>query len=593
MVLAATALQVPAYASELSKGAIDAKYQKLGGEKSALGKATGDEASKDDGGACRPYEKGLIFWSPSTGAHYVQNDVSGKWAEFGLERSILGYPISDESANGSGRYINFQGGSIYYSPESGAWEIHGPIRDKWIALGSVRSDLGYPTSDVRVTADGIGRYSHFQRGTIYWSPWSGAHEIHGAIRERWFAMSREVSYLGYPTSDEKDYEGGRRSDFQNGHIDWTAKTGAKDSGSNTKPLDLLEDTDVRELVGKIYVRKHALDRDDLLEIFRLVQKDGGVSKAEFHDLQTLVAHGRLLTMPEHVRLLASKVVFGDPANLHFRGADLGNLEAGSDADRLEALVQKWFLGTDHPETGRKDVTYQLVKGTLFGTGAVYHDVEQGLAGDCYYLASLAEIALRHPAAIRQMFIDNGDDTYTVLFRHDGGFDCVTVDKYLPIDAKKHFIFADLRHNPKDPNLKLWVPLAEKAYAQLAESGWLRATKAANSYVAVGSGGLCGIANLAVEGTGARYQALDFDAIVKALQSGEEITFTSKGNKEDTLKNKIAQGHAYALLSVDVKERTVTLFNPWGLKSGPAFPGEVTLSWTQVQESFVSWTSVTR
>lgn len=588
----ATALQAPAYAGELSKGAIDAKYEKLGGEKSVLGKATGDEISLDPPGAYRAYEKGFVHWSPNTGAHYILHDLSGKWGELGSERSLLGYPISDEAANGSGRYINFERGSVYYSPASGAWEVHGPILDKWIALGSVRSELGYPVSDVRVTSDGIGRYSHFQRGTIYWSPWSGAHEIHGAIRERWFAMSREQSYLGYPTSDEKDYEGGRRSDFQNGTIDWTNKTGAKDSGGNAQPLDLLEDKDVRELAGKIYDRNHALDRDDLLEIFRLVQKDGSVSKAAFHDLQTVVAHGRVLAMPEHVRLLASKVVFGHPANQHFRGADLGNLEAGSDAERLESLVQKWFLGTDHPDAGRKDVTYQLVKGTLFGTGPVYHDVEQGLSGDCYYLASLAEIALRHPAAIRQMFIDNGDDTYTVLFRHDGGFDCVTVDKYLPIDAKKHFVFASLRQNPKDPNLKLWVPLAEKAYAQMAEGGWLH-TKAVNSYVAVGSGGWSGIANLVVDGTGARGLALDFDAIAKALQAGGEITLTTKGNKEDTLKNKIAQGHCYALLSIDVKERTVTVFNPWGLKSRPEFPGELTLSWSQMQESFASWTCVTR
>ncbi|HEV3085372.1 MAG TPA: C2 family cysteine protease, partial [Gemmataceae bacterium] len=388
-------------------------------------------------------------------------------------------------------------------------------------------------------------------------------------------------------------EGGRRTDFQNGYIVWTKANGAKEFSSNTEPLDLLKDKDVRDLAGTLFRRDHALDRSDVLEIFRQVEKDGRVSDEELQDLKTLVAFGRILAMPDYVRLLASKVVFGDPANGHYLGAELGSLEADSEAAKLESLVKKWFLGMDHPATGKSGVSYQLVEGSLFGKGVNYRDVEQGTTGDCYYLASLAEIALRNPNVIRQMFVDNGDDTYTVLFQHDGGFDCVTVDRYLPIDAKRHFLFADVKHDPKDPNLKLWVPLAEKAYAQLAESGWLHA-KAENSYTAVGSSGNPGWATQVVSGGNAMIrQSLDFDAVVRAYQAGNELTFTSKPTKADTEKNKVVVKHCYAVMSVDIKERTVTLFNPWGVQSRPEFPGELTLSWSQIQESFVNWNNVTR
>ena len=67
---------------------------------------------------------------------------------------------------------------------------------------------------------------HFQGGSVYWSPATGAHEVHGAIRDRWAELGWENSALGFPTSDEYGIDGGRRSDFQNGSITWTPSGGA-------------------------------------------------------------------------------------------------------------------------------------------------------------------------------------------------------------------------------------------------------------------------------------------------------------------------------------------------------------------------------
>lgn len=35
--------------------------------------------------------------------------------------------------------------------------------------------------------DGIGHYRHYAGGSIYWSPATGVHESHGAIRALWAA----------------------------------------------------------------------------------------------------------------------------------------------------------------------------------------------------------------------------------------------------------------------------------------------------------------------------------------------------------------------------------------------------------------------
>ena len=82
--------------------------------------------------------------------------------------------------DGRGTVRDFDNGSIYWSPETGAYEVHGAIRDKY---GQTRKWIGYPTTDETGCPDGVGRFNHFEHGSIYWTPETGAHEVHGAIRD--------------------------------------------------------------------------------------------------------------------------------------------------------------------------------------------------------------------------------------------------------------------------------------------------------------------------------------------------------------------------------------------------------------------------
>src|SRR5437879_7890732 len=113
----------------------------------------------------------------------AEREIDAKYAQLGGAGGFLGQVISNMQASpdGIGFFEQYQGGSIYYSPSTGAYEVHGAIRDEWGLLGWERSFLGYPVTDETGTPDGVGRYNHFQGGSIYWTPGTGAHEVHGAI----------------------------------------------------------------------------------------------------------------------------------------------------------------------------------------------------------------------------------------------------------------------------------------------------------------------------------------------------------------------------------------------------------------------------
>jgi len=210
-------------------GEIGAKWQSLGGGNGFLGAPLTDETGTPDGvGRYNHFEHGSIYWRPNSKAFEVHGLIRDKWASLGWERSFLGYPTSDEldAGDGGGRFSNFQHGAIVWTAKTGACVIYGDIRQKWIALGRGRSFLGYPVSDEAVTPDQAGRYVHFQAGSIYWTSGPGAHEVHGFIREKWAALGWERGRLGYPTSDEYQWGAYRRSDFQGGYIKWKADTGA-------------------------------------------------------------------------------------------------------------------------------------------------------------------------------------------------------------------------------------------------------------------------------------------------------------------------------------------------------------------------------
>jgi uncharacterized protein with LGFP repeats len=130
--------------------------------------------------------------------------------------------VPQMTADGFGAFQFFGGpvgdGAIYWSPGGGAWEVHGAILQRWREMGYERG-LGYPLTDERTTADGVGRFNHFfptvngmivnPRSTIYWHPdrFHGAHSVYGDIVVSWDNQGADRSQHGYPYSEEFTSDG--------------------------------------------------------------------------------------------------------------------------------------------------------------------------------------------------------------------------------------------------------------------------------------------------------------------------------------------------------------------------------------------------
>jgi len=87
-------------------------------------------------------------------------------------------------------------------PTKQAFEVHGGIRAKYEALGGAAGPLGLPLTDETTAPDGVGRYNHFERGSIYWTPRTGPMMVRGTVRDRWAASGWERGPLGYPVQDQ-------------------------------------------------------------------------------------------------------------------------------------------------------------------------------------------------------------------------------------------------------------------------------------------------------------------------------------------------------------------------------------------------------
>lgn len=164
--------------------------------------------------------------------------ISEKYQQLGGGGGFLGQPVGLETAcpDGVGRFRHYKGSSIYFHPATNAHEVHGAITNKWGQMGWERSVLGYPITDETKTPDGVGRFSHFQSGSLYWKPSISAHEVHGAIRQLWADGGWERNAeLGYPISDElsaSNGSGNRYGDFENGVLYW--KKGAAKASTLSK-----------------------------------------------------------------------------------------------------------------------------------------------------------------------------------------------------------------------------------------------------------------------------------------------------------------------------------------------------------------------
>jgi hypothetical protein len=123
-----------------------------------------------------------------------------------------------------GRVQDFTAGSIFWSSGTGAWDVRGAFRDRYLAGGGPAGTLGFPQGAAAGIATG-GEQQVFSGGRIYWSAATGAHALQGAVLARYLAGGT-AALLKLPTTDETAVTGGSRTVFQGGHI-YRSSVGAR------------------------------------------------------------------------------------------------------------------------------------------------------------------------------------------------------------------------------------------------------------------------------------------------------------------------------------------------------------------------------
>jgi hypothetical protein len=354
------------------------------------------------------------------------------------------------------------------------------------------------------------------------------------------------------------------------------------AGSTTNWVASLTNTDIANDI-KADVAGGTITYNEMLTLLNTVDANGAVTSSEFSDLKTIAANlNNGITTSSYVTNIADKLILGDAANAHWNGGSntavaLGNLAVGTNTTQLSELIGKWFLGTDLPGMGSlqgiADPHYVMNTAPLYGsTGAPSaSDINQGYLGDCYFLASLAEVATLEPSTIQSMIQSDGNGSYGVRFFINGQADWVTVNCALPessgIVYTNNMLF-------NQTTTDLWANLVEKAYAELNSSGVLPRA-AGNSYDLISGGWadpITELTNKAVTyynvSSSVSAQNTLKQTMITALSQNNEVwlgSFNAEYDSNGYLT--FDSSHAYSVIGYDSKTGNLIFRNPWGTMTG--------------------------
>ena len=133
---------------------------------------------------------------------------------------VLGKPTSELQGGYAGAlYITFERGQIILPPMAKtARVLHGPIQQAYALHENVGSVLGQPLTDIQKSPDGA-LSMEFERGQIILPPKAKtAYSVHGDIFKAYKNLPNHEKVLGHPLGNDYPQAGGRRQDFQRGHI---------------------------------------------------------------------------------------------------------------------------------------------------------------------------------------------------------------------------------------------------------------------------------------------------------------------------------------------------------------------------------------
>ena len=129
--------------------------------------------------------------------------IMAAWEKAGGDGSPLGARKGDVYPVGDGFALDFDGGKMFYTTDTGARFVYGPILDKYESLGGpAGSDLGFPTINEVPGLAGpdsrVATFSASDKPVIFWTSDHGAFVVRGAMNAAWDKLGSSGGVLGVP-----------------------------------------------------------------------------------------------------------------------------------------------------------------------------------------------------------------------------------------------------------------------------------------------------------------------------------------------------------------------------------------------------------
>jgi uncharacterized protein with LGFP repeats len=230
----AAVVGTPALGTHVVSGPVLSKWHALGAEDGVLGFPTSDtRPTYDHLGLFSTFAKldhghrrydGAIYVHPSLGAHEVHGVIYEEWRRLGGSSGPLGFPSSDRLGLGvPGAHLNdfatvgpsgvLSRGAIVTTQQLGTFGIWGLVHARWVADGAQHGPLGFPSSNLSPTPDGLGVFATFRPlgvvtpatggGVVLTESW-GAWALLGTFFTTWLSDQRGPRVLGEPSAMEVD-----------------------------------------------------------------------------------------------------------------------------------------------------------------------------------------------------------------------------------------------------------------------------------------------------------------------------------------------------------------------------------------------------
>jgi hypothetical protein len=246
-------------------------------------------------------------------------------------------------------------------------------------------------------------------------------------------------------------------------------------------------------------------------------------------------------------------------NSHHQSQGHGSLITQINPIRWRLPIPTFFI---EPKVN-SDVTqwHDFSSNPLFAaSGPSPKDVAQGQVGDCWFLATLAETALRDPSTIRNDIHQRADGTYDVYFHTST---TTTLDEH--VDGKlPENAYGGLEYAKLGQSNCTWVAIMEKAFT------YFRNRTISADYATIASGwGSEAIRDLG----GTPSEILPtisnatqmFNSVIWGLILNTSMDFGTKGTGGGPL----VHGHEYSVVSARVQNgvNQIEVRNPWGYNPG--------------------------